>query len=58
MKNDIFKLIIFIAGITLFIEGLDSEFYKPTAFDIIKWLCYIILVITYVIMHRRKHNAR
>lgn len=52
MKWNIFDLIVSLSGIVLLIEGFGGEFYNPTVFDWMKWIAYIILVITYIIYRK------
>ena len=48
MKKNIFNMIIFISFIKITIDGLNGEFYNPSLYDLLKWICFIVLLITYI----------
>lgn len=41
-------MIIFISFIKITIDGLNGEFYNPSLYDLLKWICFIVLLITYI----------
>ena len=48
-----------VAGIVLMVlyDGFNSEFMNPTIFDIVKWICCIIMIMIYILYKKRGKNS-
>lgn len=42
------KINILLFTIFILLDGFDGEFTNPTVFDIIKWICYIVMIILFI----------
>lgn len=45
-------IVIVLTGIVLF-EGFEGEFSNPTSFDFIKWICCLIMIVSYIYNRKR-----
>lgn len=45
-------IVIVVTAFVLF-EGFESEFSNPTSFDIIKWICCLIMIGSYIYCKKR-----
>ncbi len=56
-KFKIFDIIVLLSAAKILFDGFSSEFAQPTPFDLIKWGCYLLLLICYFI-YRRFNSGR
>ena len=52
----LYRMIFIVLTIVILYDGFNGEFANPTLFDLIKWVAWLFLTITYLIYHRRKNN--
>ncbi len=51
-------IIVITLSLLLLIDGINGEFNNPTTFDIIKWICYVAMIVIYILYRKGIHNNR
>lgn len=51
-----YKIIASVLILLVLLDGFDGEFQNPTIYDVVKWICIVIMIICLLITERRNNE--